>query len=205
MAAYYDEFENQYYNPDDNAKKPGDNENWKMIQKGFSKISSTQLETSEGLTLGKGTDYEESLTAAELKGIKSAIVPKFNIIRSSNFPEGTFTSKTLVTIPLYVSESDLLSIKHFISANLKQESYSTCFLTMSDYKSGGNPLYTWNIDVIPLFKMGNITSNVILPNQVITLTDLALGFYNKTDSDITISGMWAGAAIIANFTKGFEY
>lgn len=71
MAEYYDEFENKYYNPDDNAKKPGDNENWKMIQKGFSKISSTQLETSEGLTLGKGTDDEESLTAEEMTAVKN--------------------------------------------------------------------------------------------------------------------------------------
>lgn len=71
MSAYYDEFENKYYNPDDDAKKPGQNENWKMIQKGFSKISSTQLETSEGLTLGKGTDDEESLTASELEEIKN--------------------------------------------------------------------------------------------------------------------------------------
>ena len=71
MAAYYDEFENKYYNPDDNDKKPGDNENWKMIQKGFKQISSTQLETSEGLTLGKGTVNEESLTASELEEIKN--------------------------------------------------------------------------------------------------------------------------------------
>ena len=71
MPAYYDEFENKYYNPDDNDKKPGQNENWKMIQKGFSKIGSTQLETTEGLTLGKGTDDEESLTASELKEIKN--------------------------------------------------------------------------------------------------------------------------------------
>lgn len=71
MAAYYDEFENKYYNPDDNDKKPGQNENWKMIQKGFSKISSTQLETTEGLTLGKDTEDEESLTAEEMTAIKN--------------------------------------------------------------------------------------------------------------------------------------
>ena len=36
MSGYYDEYKNDYYNPDDNDKKPGENENWKMIQKGFS-------------------------------------------------------------------------------------------------------------------------------------------------------------------------
>lgn len=36
----YYEFDNKYYNPDDYAKEPGDNENWKMIQRGFKKIES---------------------------------------------------------------------------------------------------------------------------------------------------------------------
>lgn len=67
----YKEFENKYYNPDDNDKRPGDNDNWKSIQEGFSKISTTQLETSKGLTLGKGTEDETSVTAAEMKEMKS--------------------------------------------------------------------------------------------------------------------------------------
>lgn len=67
----YKEYENKYYNPNDNDKRPGDNDNWKSIQKGFHDIGSTQLETSEGLTLGKGTEDETSVTAAELKEIKN--------------------------------------------------------------------------------------------------------------------------------------
>lgn len=62
----YKEYENKYYNPNDNDKKPGDNDNWKSIQKGFHDIGSTQLETSKGLTLGKGTEDETSVTASEL-------------------------------------------------------------------------------------------------------------------------------------------
>lgn len=67
----YKEYQNKYYNPNDNDKKPGDNDNWKSIQKGFHDISEKQLETSEGLTLGKGTEDETSVTAAELEEIKN--------------------------------------------------------------------------------------------------------------------------------------
>lgn len=35
MSTYYDEYRNDYYNPDDVEEQPGDNQNWKMIQKGF--------------------------------------------------------------------------------------------------------------------------------------------------------------------------
>ena len=164
----------------------------------------TQLETSEGLTIGKGTEDEESLTANELKGIKSNI-PKYNIISSNAFPTGTFPSKTLTVIPLYISENQLSAIKRFISDNLTDKSYSTCFLSIPDYKVDGNPLYVWNIEIVPLFKMGNLTHNAITLNQVVTLTDLAFGLYNKTDNDIVISSSWGGNAIIANFTKWFQY
>lgn len=34
----YYEFNNKYYNPDAYSKEPGDNENWKMIQRGFKRI-----------------------------------------------------------------------------------------------------------------------------------------------------------------------
>lgn len=67
----YKEYQNKYYNPNDNDKKPGDNDNWKSIQEGFHRIGSTQLETTEGLTLGKGTEEETSVTAAELEEIKN--------------------------------------------------------------------------------------------------------------------------------------
>ena len=67
----YTQYENKYYNPNDDGKEPGDNENWESIQKGFSRITSTQLETSEGLTLGKGTEDETSVTAAELEELKN--------------------------------------------------------------------------------------------------------------------------------------
>ena len=62
----YKEYQNKYYNPNDNDKRPGDNDNWKSIQKGFHDIGATQLETSAGLTLGKGTEDETSVTASEL-------------------------------------------------------------------------------------------------------------------------------------------
>lgn len=67
----YKEYENKYYNPNDNDKRPGDNDNWKSIQKGFHRVGSTQLETSAGLTLGKGTEDETSVTAGELEEIKN--------------------------------------------------------------------------------------------------------------------------------------
>lgn len=75
--AYYDEFENKYYNPDDSGKKPGENDNWRSIQEGFYKIGSTDLETSGALTLGKGTENEETLTAADLKEMKLEDIPEF--------------------------------------------------------------------------------------------------------------------------------
>ena len=67
----YTQYANKYYNPNDDGKKPGDNENWESIQKGFYKIGTSQLETTGGLTLGKGTADETSVTAAELEELKN--------------------------------------------------------------------------------------------------------------------------------------
>lgn len=38
MSTYYDEYRNAYYNPDDVEEQPGDNQNWRMIQKGFDNV-----------------------------------------------------------------------------------------------------------------------------------------------------------------------
>lgn len=38
MSNYYDEYRNSYYNPDDVEEQPGDNQNWKLIQKGFKNL-----------------------------------------------------------------------------------------------------------------------------------------------------------------------
>lgn len=89
----YKEFENKYYNPDDNDKRPGDNDNWKSIQKGFHDIGTTQLETSAGLTIGKGTEDEVSLSAQELLNIKNSGVFK---IRDAQF---IFSSADVSAIP----------------------------------------------------------------------------------------------------------
>lgn len=99
----YKEFENKYYNPDDNDKRPGDNDNWKSIQEGFSKISTTQLETTEGLTLGKGTEDETSVTAAELAQLKGGKIADFFVIGttgseiSETIAANTTTEKVLFT------------------------------------------------------------------------------------------------------------
>lgn len=73
----YKEYENKYYNPDDNDKKPGDNDNWKSLQKGFYEIGHTQVETTEGLTLGKGEDTETSISDTQLANVKAG---KFNTL-----------------------------------------------------------------------------------------------------------------------------
>ena len=59
----------------------------------------TQLETSVGLTLGKGTEDETSLTAAELAAMKNAgdIPPTPFIIASSNNPELTIPANSVVS------------------------------------------------------------------------------------------------------------
>ena len=67
----YNQYSNKYYNPIDNDKKPGDNDNWKSLQKGFYQIGHTQVETTEGLTLGTGTAGETSLSAAQLAAVKA--------------------------------------------------------------------------------------------------------------------------------------
>lgn len=95
----YKEYQNKYYNPNDNDKKPGDNDNWKSIQKGFHDISTTQLETSAGLTLGKGTEDETSVTAEELAQMKNVgdIPPTPFIIASSNNPALTIPANGVVS------------------------------------------------------------------------------------------------------------
>lgn len=102
----YKEFENKYYNPDDNDKRPGDNDNWKSIQEGFSKISTTQLETSKGLTLGKGTEDETSVTAAELGEMKQGgpkpLYSFHTIQRTSALTVGTPTYGSILIGGSYV-------------------------------------------------------------------------------------------------------
>lgn len=58
---YYDEYENQFYNPDDDDAKPGANLNWKKIQRGFKRVEGA---TAEGYSLvaegyAKGTQNGE--------------------------------------------------------------------------------------------------------------------------------------------------
>lgn len=163
----------------------------------------SQIETTEGLTLGVGTENEEGLTAEELKGIKDNS-NKMNIIWRNSFPVGTFTSKTPIVIPLYLSESRLSSLKKYLNNNIGTGSYNAAYLSLADYKLSGDPLYVWDIDISPVFKMGNDVYNTISKNQIVTLTDVALVFYNKTESDITINNGWGGTAIMVYFTKWFE-
>lgn len=56
---YYDEYRNGYYNPDDDNKEPGLNENWKAVQEGFSKVQGKDDEQDDRLD-----DLEESAGAA---------------------------------------------------------------------------------------------------------------------------------------------
>lgn len=67
MSGYYDEYKNDYYNPDDNDKKPGENENWKMIQKGFHDVNDTNddQDTDIGGLKTRMTAAENKITGLE--------------------------------------------------------------------------------------------------------------------------------------------
>ena len=90
----YSQYSNKYYNPTDNDKKPGDNDNWKSLQKGFYQIGHTQVETTEGLTLGKGKNTETSISDAQLANVKAG---KFE---SLTLGTGTEDETTLIVTQL---------------------------------------------------------------------------------------------------------
>lgn len=103
----YNQYSNKYYNPNDNDKKPGDNDNWKSLQKGFYQISHSQVETTEGLTLGKGKNTETSISDAQLANVKAgkfesltlgtgtASETSLSAAQLANVKAGEFTSLTL--------------------------------------------------------------------------------------------------------------
>lgn len=96
----YKEYQNKYYNPNDNDKKPGDNDNWKSIQKGFHDISTTQLETSAGLTLGKGTEDEVSITPKTLSKVLKT--PKYmHVAEQNRIAAGTNVTQRTPFVPWF--------------------------------------------------------------------------------------------------------
>ena len=78
---YYDDYRNGYYNPDDDDKEPGLNENWKAVQEGFYKVKQKDdaqderlddLEEAAGLwEAGTGTGAVKMKYATAASGVNA--------------------------------------------------------------------------------------------------------------------------------------
>ena len=180
----YKEYENKYYNPNDNDKRPGDNDNWKSIQKGFHDIGEKQLETSAGLTLGKGTKDETSVTAAELAAMKSGgglngiVIPGSGIQMTGTVAaNGDFE---------YEAQSNYLTAVGNVLQNLKDAGYGGAFI--KPLTVGGSPDTINYIALLGVAVNNRARDSVDLRTAYTGLTSLRIGVYNRKDTEVSISG-----------------
>ena len=188
----YKEYENKYYNPNDNDKRPGDNDNWKSIQKGFHDIGTTQLETSAGLTLGKGTEDETSVTAAELAAMKQGGIAEEQVIAAS-------VSFSATTIPAHgYTFID-------ITANIITEKYNKFIAEMGDYRTGLLKLYltgTVNTLAACIFDVSTVNNALSQHFYSTGFSGLYVRIVNPTNDTITSTGSSGGFVVSAVYLKG---
>lgn len=69
MANYYNQYRNSLYNPDEDDRKPGLNDNWKQIQKGFYQVEAQQEAQDSRMTEieNVNTTQDNRLSAVENK------------------------------------------------------------------------------------------------------------------------------------------
>lgn len=186
----YKEYQNKYYNPNDNDKRPGDNDNWKSIQEGFHRIGSTQLETTAGLTLGKGTEDETSVTAAELEAMKAGGIALEQLIAGGSLPAMTINAGGYTFVDI---TSHIISIHYnkFIAEMGNYTGLLKCYLT------GAVPtLASCIFDVS--------TSNNSLTQSFYSegFTRLYIRVINPSSDSITVSDNAVGFAVTATYRKG---
>lgn len=185
----YKEYQNKYYNPNDNDKKPGDNDNWKSIQEGFHRIGSTQLETSAGLTLGKGTADETSVTAAQL-----AVMKQCGVTRKVFIPGLTLTGlESRVYLYTSVNSSDTINKIKTVLRDLYALGYTDIRFEVGFVYGPSNKMMNVVIDR-PMF----ITSGSSLAMSYIfslgedfisTLDEFGFYVTNKNNDSASISGI----------------
>lgn len=187
----YKEFENKYYNPNDNDKKPGDNDNWKSIQEGFHRIGSTQLETSAGLTLGKGTEDEVSLTPAELEAMKAGGIGEEQLIAGGSLPTMTIAAGGYTFV-------DITSL-------INSAYYNKFLAEMGNDRSGLLKLYlTGMVPALVSCIFDVSTANNTLSQNFYSngFTGLYIRVINPSSDPITVSGSPGGFAVTATYRKG---
>lgn len=186
----YKEYENKYYNPTDNDKRPGDNDNWKSIQEGFHRIGSTQLETSEGLTLGKGTEDETSVTAAELARMKQGGEEYLPYFVGTLGLSGTLRANTVETFD--ASNPD--TFKGIVNM-LRAKGYSYVTLKAAITINNANP-DTYSkmaiLDVVVEDNNGVVSVNMfpleVNDSYLINIRHLGVRCFNFSNTDITLGG-----------------
>lgn len=140
--AYYQEYHNDYYNPDDNEKHPGVNENWKMIQKGFH-------ESSE-------TDEDQN---TDISGLKTRMTAAETAISSIEYRKKMTRLKGLRVTLEHVTgvKGDILPIDssgHVLDNLIANKEFNFC---AAGYRLG--TVTSNKFAVIPQFELSNLTSD----------------------------------------------
>lgn len=185
----YKEYENKYYNPNDNDKKPGDNDNWKSIQKGFHDISTTQLETSAGLTLGKGTEDETSVTAAELAQMKqggsvSRFIPEIQMHTNAITP-GAHAEYAVLT-------EKVTEIKEVLT-ELFNDGYRTFRFELVITSGYGDitKIFPGNFSIlIDYFPAGVNYAKLDTLSDIDKISSASFGLYNAKSTDVTVNSVY---------------
>ena len=145
----------------------------------------SQVETTEGLTLGKGTEDEESLTANELKTIKNSgneIVYVANNSNDLDISAGGITETGKISLSGLISNYDL-SGGHY-----KVIPFS---LMGSNFIVVSAQIYVMDDE------MGEIGQTNAIPNYESASDCYAyIKLYNPTNATITLRGQYFGFLIV---------
>lgn len=148
----------------------------------------TQIETTEGLTLGKGTEDETSVTAAELAAMKQSKesiigVGGFNI--SSPFQ----TINPYAAVVFEYSFYDLTRLKQW----MKDSGAIQFYLIAPGVRQAVNA-NTAKLDYVPMFTKDTFHDYYLNRNQIDTLTGFAINVINRTGETV-VEGYSTGSGI----------
>ena len=150
----------------------------------------TQLETSEGLTLGKGTDDEESLSASELHELKNA---SSNTVTSFIYASGTLGALSIAGHGCVYKELSVLNPALELLRTLMQDGVNRPMFNV--YSNGTSP------EAIRLQYDVTIDNDFIQNTSSIPPLKMYVRITNPTDSQVSFTGNWGTFNVVCTMFK----
>ena len=192
----YKEFENSFYNPDDNDKKPGDNDNWKSIQKGFKLVETAANEIVENIT-EEITRVADSVYDLNVK--VDAAPPIFQQIGGGSFNSGTFAAHS-TDYQEIASITNIDVLKSYLRTHMNEQIAAILFLVPGEAYN-----VNYDLDIAPVFTYssggGTYHNQLIMFSNIDNITGVAWRIINRTGSAYTISNVFGGASVMVGFVR----